>query len=275
MRTRQLHRSANITVCCMKYILLSKACSLCLLGHTCLVNITVSQSHQDHCRIQAVMMSSDWCTFGCTFTWKDLQPFLCPTVPSEQQKKLKSICNWYSLCKMQSTEVYKGSYVKSMLCTERKLLLLKQCVSHTVLDADISDVYRTTGQLLPSLHSIMHTPWKLSQKMIRAMQEFRKHCRLPMLESNPLQLLARSLMAAAGHHRCMMSRMQAQHCRRLGMNTRKSYRLQSLIVKPCKCLCVRDMCQLSEKPLDRQAYMGCISSLSKSRLQSSCSTGLV
>ena len=161
-----------------------------------------------------------------------------------------------------------------MLFTERKVLLLKQCVSRTVLDADVSDDYRTTGQLLPSLHSIMHTPWKLTQKMIRAMQEFRKQCRLPMLESCPLQLLVHLLMAAAGHHRCMMSRMLAQHCRRLGMNTRKSYRLQSLMLKTLKRLCVSDMCQLFEKALDTPAYMVCISSL-KSRLQSSCSTGLV
>ncbi len=71
-----------------------------------------------------------------------------------------------------------------------------------------------------------------------------------------------------------MSRMQAQHCRRLGMNTRKSYRLQSLIVKIYKSVYVSDMCQLFEKHLDTQVYMGCISSPSKSRLQSSCSLDL-
>lgn len=123
-------------------------------------------------------------------------------------------------------------------------------MSYTVLDADIPDFFRTTGQLLPSLHSIMHTPWKLIRKMIRVMQEFRKQCRLPMLESSPLQLLVHSLMAAAGHHRCMMSRMQAQHCRLLGMSTRKSYRLRTY-----GRLCISEMCQLSEKPLGTHVYM--------------------
>jgi len=120
-------------------------------------------------------------------------------------------------------------------------------MSYTVLDADIPDFYRTTGQLLPSLHSTMHTPWKLTRKMIRVMQEFRKQCRLPMLESSPLQLLVHSLMAAAGHHRCMMSRMQAQHCRLLGMSTRKSYRLRTYGR-------ISEMCQLSEKPLGTHVY---------------------
>jgi len=100
----------------------------------------------------------------------------------------------------------------------------------------------------------MHTPWKLIRKMIRVMQEFRKQCRLPMLELSPLQLLVHSLMAAAGHRRCMMSRVQAQHCRLLGMSTRKSYRLRTY-----GRLCISEMCQLSEKPLGTHVYMWCIS----------------
>ncbi len=122
------------TTCCIKCTVLSKACSMCLLGEACLVNITVSQFNQGHCRIQAVKMSSYWCSLGCTFTWKGLQPFLCPTVPSEQLRKADFMYNWYSLCKMQSTKIYKGSYIKSMLCPERSLRFSPSqamCVPHS------------------------------------------------------------------------------------------------------------------------------------------------